>query len=528
MKREVVEAVNGQSITTESGEKICIGNHAFDVGESVWVDGRYAFGNDRKATAPVAHEIDEGTKKKHFIWVGYYQDEDGSIYYKQRIYDDKLNYVEIENKTLFPDYESYAFCYNAKGTKLAWLRLGYYKEMLITIATKDGIVQKTIKTPSYPYAADCYFDENDDLIWKCAASYGEYTKEFLSTVTPYTPVTIIDTAGAVFFSGKNFDLTETKNIVPDLQSNVDNYYSEMEAACTSSNLSLSVSWEYSNHTRTEHYIYDFADNEFISEKVLGGSLGTRDVYNARQRTKLTGNIYISSLDNKSVFRIYYGERAVWTREKHTETSAYEARKLLDYGNALSFVAPHAFTYVTGFNTGVAYRSKVQDRLRWDDTDETNADINTERTRLLGFSFPSTDTIDYGAFTYNAENGYTITIKPFNMSASLNQLSTQCTVEMSNGVNTITLDTGYDWIYEPTGILCCESKITTIPIDKSHLVTMSSGAYEPVYNFNLTDGTKKELISTDYTTINRRSILMEDVSLGDLTALLNVKNIISSS
>lgn len=42
--------MDGQSIITESGTKIPLGNHKFVTGEAVWTDGQYVFGHDRRST----------------------------------------------------------------------------------------------------------------------------------------------------------------------------------------------------------------------------------------------------------------------------------------------------------------------------------------------------------------------------------------------------------------------------------------------------------------------------------------------
>ena len=171
MKREVVEAVNGQSITTESGEKICIGNHAFDVGESVWVDGRYAFGNDRKAVAPVVHELGEGTTSNVFVWYGL-NDNDELVF---RIYSAKnFNYVEIAADT----FDSFA--YNAdKFVGFNWDVTGTNYAVTLTVLNADGNTTQTLNSyTDNAYPVDLCVNDDGTVMTSYFANTLECSKHY--------------------------------------------------------------------------------------------------------------------------------------------------------------------------------------------------------------------------------------------------------------------------------------------------------------------------------------------------------------
>lgn len=156
--------MDGQSITTESGEKICIGNHAFDVGESVWVDGRYAFGNDRRATAPVVHEMGTATVGDYFIWCGFNDDNKAIL----RVYDKSVkNHIDVELKIpgLSKDDIQFSlnFCYNKTGTKYGFL---LFKSGTLVMRVLDSDGWHNYDTPCGDDIAntDCYFDSENAFV----------------------------------------------------------------------------------------------------------------------------------------------------------------------------------------------------------------------------------------------------------------------------------------------------------------------------------------------------------------------------
>lgn len=175
MIKETVLELEGTNIITESGRKRPIGNRAYEVGEAVWTEGKYALGTD-KHSQPI-NLSDEGVNNSTdiFIWAGI-DDDTNTLHY--RVYKaDNMNYVQM--KVNLPDdvdvsnADNVWFAYNALGNKIAWL-LYYANEFKLVIMDAEG--KTTTKTISHDYAnygdfdstnVDLYIDSNNNVIVRC-------------------------------------------------------------------------------------------------------------------------------------------------------------------------------------------------------------------------------------------------------------------------------------------------------------------------------------------------------------------------
>lgn len=173
MKQETVLDTDGMNIVTESGIKTPIGNRLFETGETVWVDGKYAFGHDGKSRCPIVNNagVDEPATSNFIVLC----DDDGNCSIFDMSFDkenEPLRPSHIDFRVNICDKNSYAlmgFCYNQGGTKFAFiLRTGdssgsYVKMVMVT---EGGIQSEVVKEENglSNYAMDCYFDSNDDLV----------------------------------------------------------------------------------------------------------------------------------------------------------------------------------------------------------------------------------------------------------------------------------------------------------------------------------------------------------------------------
>lgn len=213
MIKETVTDVSGTQVVTETGMKIPIGDKHFSVGETIWTDGKYAFGNDKKATAPVIHEFGgSSAKSKIFIWCGN-NDNDGKICC--RIYTPKkLDYIQVNVN--FPDttYEQYnsnvRFAYS--GTKLAWLFISTTTTTVRQyVLTEDGWSAQDIALAEYT-DLDFYVDSNNDVVIRI----------FMPAKAAYSYDTDLGTLIAGNFSGTDPDVDYMDSINTDSPS--DGYY----------------------------------------------------------------------------------------------------------------------------------------------------------------------------------------------------------------------------------------------------------------------------------------------------------------
>jgi len=109
MVKEIVQAISGTHVITDSGTKVPIGNKNFDVGEAVWVDGEYVFGDEPNSQPTI---IGEGPGE-----VGNYL-----VLYKSSgqwiIFDvDKWTYKTISDNLALSSKGILGLFYNTTGTK---------------------------------------------------------------------------------------------------------------------------------------------------------------------------------------------------------------------------------------------------------------------------------------------------------------------------------------------------------------------------------------------------------------------------
>lgn len=233
--------MDGQSIITESGEKICIGDHAFDVGEAVWTDGRYAFGNDRRKPAPFIPGEGAGSKSKYvivFLWNGASsgwatlpdgnQDRtfDGDLVC--RIYDTKnYNYVDVQVGMS----STAAFCYNKSCTKFCWLTTDGTNVTIRTLAngtiSTDTVAVGTGKLTRYHIYA--YIGEDDELYWTVWTGANTATsKVSYELYSGYTGTdSVKDTLSGRFVRYKGTTQLDSVDYAPQVRTTANSIYAQI-------------------------------------------------------------------------------------------------------------------------------------------------------------------------------------------------------------------------------------------------------------------------------------------------------------
>lgn len=166
MVKEIVQAISGTHVITDSGTKVPIGNKSFDVGESVWVDGEYVFGDEPNSQPPMLPE-GPGEIGNYLV---FYKDGQWLIYnvdnWECKTIDDNLG---LSNSTC------YGMFYNEKGTKFCLIFSDFviasspftYKEV-----TQDGGVtehnidlSEQIAKGEMLVIVECYYNENDEPVF---------------------------------------------------------------------------------------------------------------------------------------------------------------------------------------------------------------------------------------------------------------------------------------------------------------------------------------------------------------------------
>lgn len=207
MIKETVQAVGATHIVTESGSKICLGNRRFEISESVWTHGSYAFGTERNNPAPMIIPVSDVSSGLYII----------SVEYNAIVIRDASQAALPAVKTIplemgINNPSQMCAAYNKAGTKLSILSI-VDSTNTVTIKTVDnGILTDTtvtlpceaIDTWLSNYAIIARY-EADNLVWSiyCAKHdtpsnqpqnlYDRYYVPVVSAIYEYKNTELINT-----------------------------------------------------------------------------------------------------------------------------------------------------------------------------------------------------------------------------------------------------------------------------------------------------------------------------------------------
>ena len=143
MIKETVQAVGTTHVVTETGSKTLLGNRQFEIGESVWTDGNFAFGTERNNPAPLI--IPTGATP---AVPGYYFVEFTSG--KLRIREASGSYTVVAEIPIPSDMSSSDwFAYDPESLKFSGLQYISYNTLKIH-TVQNG--QYTVQDITLPYA----------------------------------------------------------------------------------------------------------------------------------------------------------------------------------------------------------------------------------------------------------------------------------------------------------------------------------------------------------------------------------------
>lgn len=236
MIEETVLAVDGTRITTETGGKIPIGNREFEVGESVWTDGPFAFGTQR--FSGMINQIIPESKPlilPYLIELGWFDDEVKGYGYRYAIRDCTTSDVKIV-ATIDYVYASdpydepapLAFCYDKDRNIFTTFVADNSNVIKIRTVSPDGATLQTVTVPydsssgGWSHHIDAYYDEYGVLHWTLLWDdlyYNHYYEGVASPIVDYDPgghQLIFNSGGHVAFCTyigtelqNNVDLTST-------------------------------------------------------------------------------------------------------------------------------------------------------------------------------------------------------------------------------------------------------------------------------------------------------------------------------
>ena len=296
MRQETVQAVDGQSIITESGEKICIGDHAFDVGESVWTDGRYAFGNDRRKPAPVAHELGEGTSenKRYFVTCGYSSSNISNTYSFQIFDASRLNMVEIP-----VDASSlYNFCYNATAKVFALIAWDAdSNKFLVKKFSSSGVSSYTIDVNGS--LVDSYVDAEGDIYTRFFQNNYIYIKYYDATTQTIVP----HESGAIkFIEYKNDSLSSSTDKTALASAQAETCWSYLDAqnfGISESNNYTETGYVHTEVTPTKNMVYKAKPT--LAIKPIKNKAG--DTFYNKPRVNSDTYKYVKFSDNSFISKV---------------------------------------------------------------------------------------------------------------------------------------------------------------------------------------------------------------------------------
>lgn len=207
MIKETVQAVGTTHIVTETGSKTLLGNRQFDVGDSVWTHGGYAFGTERNNPTPMIIPVNEVSSGLYII----------SVEYNAMVIRDASQPALPAVKTIPLEMDvnnpsQMCAAYNKDGTKLSILSI-VDSTNTVTIKTIDNgvLTDTTVTLPCE--AVDIWLSnhaiiasyEADDLVWSiyCAKHdtpsnqpqnlYDRYYVPTVSAIYEYKNTELINT-----------------------------------------------------------------------------------------------------------------------------------------------------------------------------------------------------------------------------------------------------------------------------------------------------------------------------------------------
>lgn len=162
MIKETVQAVGITHIVTETGSKTLLGNRQFEIGDSVWTHGNFAFGTERNNPAPMI--IPFNIEESDYCFVIWQAD-------KFCVYSfDDFKYTEIAASDLSGSSQ---LVYNDAGTKFTLI--DYQPQNCSNIVKLIDVLTSTITTVTLPFTdlsnstiqeLSAYYD-GDTLKWCC-------------------------------------------------------------------------------------------------------------------------------------------------------------------------------------------------------------------------------------------------------------------------------------------------------------------------------------------------------------------------
>lgn len=243
MIEETVLAVDGTRITTETGGKIPIGNREFEVGESVWTDGPFAFGTERYSGIVMPIADAKPNEVPCIVELGVV---DGVWKYIIRdCSTDDLRAIEIAwPLTEYP----IAFCYNnSKFTNF------FVSTNTVTIKTitEDAITEQTVTLP-YSGAGDIKIDAYyaaDGLHWTALWDDYQYEHYFDGSATnvDYDPdnrqLVYSSTGHIAFLDYIGTELANNVDLTATVKTELDAIWNELYAIATDSNDYISFTYD---------------------------------------------------------------------------------------------------------------------------------------------------------------------------------------------------------------------------------------------------------------------------------------------
>lgn len=234
---ETVLSAGTGTVTTSSGQKICMGDKYFEAGDEVWTDGPYAFGNEGKSPMPLVIGEGAGSASGPYIVV-FMRDRNNSYKYIFRVFDLAQGFDTYSDFPVSMAESTSAFCYNAAGTKFCWvaqpLNAKYVNVYTLTASglTVEQVTPPTISATTAQYY--CYIDDNDDLIWHMYVSTADCSRKYDLTFTSDTEYTeqVKETASgfAGFYVYKGTELIETHDYIEAVKAASDELWTTVTSA----------------------------------------------------------------------------------------------------------------------------------------------------------------------------------------------------------------------------------------------------------------------------------------------------------
>ena len=244
MINEIVLAINPTTIETISGKKTPMGNRRFEVGESVWTDGPFAFGTERYSgmVMPIAPETIP-LELPYIVEFGYI---DGDLKYAIR--DCSTNEIKIVYSNIVTDLDPVAFCYSGNGKKFATFSL---ESNIVSIrtSTPEGVTTETVTLPyeqvndNTNHYIDCYYDDYSVLHWTILwndYSYEHYYEGSETTVQTDTGnhALINNSSGQItFLIYAETTLQSESNCTSTIKNKLDAIWQEAYNVCIGNGLS---------------------------------------------------------------------------------------------------------------------------------------------------------------------------------------------------------------------------------------------------------------------------------------------------